>query len=153
MRIETTRFGALEVAEEDVVEFSDGLFGFKDIGRYVVIDHRKDSPFKWLQAVDRPDLAFIVMNPHEFCSEYDFTVPEADSRALQAGDGTGLVVLVIVGIPEDPAEMTANLKGPILINPEKRTGRQIILPGDRYSARFRIIDEIRRMRGGTRGAE
>ena len=123
MRIETTRFGSLEVAEENVVEFSDGLFGFKDVERYVLIDHREDSPFKWLQAVDRPDLAFIVMNPHEFCSGYDFTIPEEDSRALQAGAGRELVVLVIVGIPEDPAEMTANLKGPILINPENRTGR------------------------------
>ncbi|MCK4546804.1 MAG: flagellar assembly protein FliW [Candidatus Eisenbacteria sp.] len=153
MKIDTTRFGVLEVPEEEVVEFSRGLFGFEDIDRYVLLDHRPGSPFRWLQAVGRPDLAFVVMDPREFCSHYDFDIPEEDGLVLKSSDGEGLQVLVVVGIPDDPVEMTANLKGPILINAVRRIGRQIVLPGDQYSPRFRIVDGIRMAKDRTAVSE
>lgn len=143
MKVETSRFGDLEVAQEDSIDFPKGLFGFEDVNRYVLLDHREGSPFKWLQAIGRPELAFVVMDPFLIRPGYRFDLSEEDSAALQHSRGVRLLVLVIVGIPEDPEEMTANLKGPVLINCDKGLGRQVILAGDEYPARLAIIDAIR----------
>jgi flagellar assembly factor FliW len=147
MILETTRFGTLDIADKAVIHFTRGLYGFEQITQYVLINHREGSPFQWLQAVGRPDLAFVVMDPRRFCDDYAFTVPPEDSLALRSSSEADLRVLVIVGIPDDPAEMTANLKGPIVINTRNQIGRQILLPGDQYSPRFRIVDNLRKRTG------
>jgi flagellar assembly factor FliW len=150
MRLETTRFGTIDVAEEEVIRFSRGLYGFEEIDRYVLIDHREGSPFHWLQAVGRPDLAFVVMSPYRFCGDYEFTIPLEDSLALRCSSPADLLVLVVVGIPDDPAEMTANLKGPVVINTRDQVGRQVLLSGDQYSPRFRIVDNLRKRTSARR---
>ncbi len=146
MEVETTRFGTLEVSEDRVIEFSQGLFGFEDVDRYVLFGHREGSPFRWLQAIDRPGLAFVVMEPFVFSPDYRFTLLHGDREALGCSPTTRLEVFVVVGIPEDPVEMTANLKGPILINFESGRGRQVLLEDEEYSPRFRIVDAIMRRR-------
>jgi len=143
MRIETTRFGPLEVAAEDVIEFPRGLFGFEEVDHFVLVERPEGSILKWLQAVGRPDLAFVVLDPSVFPGDYQFELSGEDRAALGCTRQNELMVWVIVGIPEDPREMTANLKGPILINPGRRLGRQILLEGDGHSPRYRIVDAIR----------
>ncbi len=144
MQVRTTRFGTLEIAEEQVLEFSRGLFGFEDVDRFFLFEHPEGSPFRWLQAVDRPDLAFIVMDPSRFTPDYRLDLPVEDRAALGCTPTTATDIWVIVGIPDNPEEMTANLKGPIVINPEQRRGRQVLLENPEYSPRFRIIDAIAR---------
>ena len=63
MQIETTRFGTIDVAEEQLFHFPMGLLGFSSQKRYVVLDHAPDSPLKWLQSVDDGSLAFIITDP------------------------------------------------------------------------------------------
>jgi len=58
VKIRTTRFGEIEVEDEAVISVPGGLIGFSDQERYVIIEHKPESPFFWFQAVDRPDLAF-----------------------------------------------------------------------------------------------
>jgi flagellar assembly factor FliW len=153
MEIETTRFGTLEIADEDLLRFPDGLFGFGEVDRYVLLNHRGGSHFKWLQAVGRPDLAFVVIDPFLFYPDYHFDLPVEDCLALEySGSGT-LVVLAIVGIPDDPRQMTANLKGPIVVHCEKRLGRQVILSEEEYSPRYPILEAIQRRRSETPSAE
>ncbi len=142
MKIRTTRFGTLDVDDDSLITFSRGLFGFEEVDRYVLLDHREGSPFKWLQAAGRPELAFVLIEPSVFSPDYAFELPREDLDVLGCFGEMSPTVFVIVGIPEDPAEMTANLKGPVLIHFETGRGRQILLEDERYPARFRIVGAI-----------
>ena len=63
LKVKTTRFGDIEVKEDDVVKLPAGLIGFPELKRYVLLDHDKDSPFKWLQSLDDGAIAFVLINP------------------------------------------------------------------------------------------
>ena len=145
MKFDTTRFGTLEAEESSLIEFDRGLFGYEEIDRSVLVDPQRDTPLKWLQAVSKPDLAFVVIDPFLFCPAYHVELSNGDRTVLDPGRDADLVVLAIVGIPENPHDMTANLKGPIVVNPVSRVGRQVILESDRWSPRVRILDAIRRL--------
>jgi len=139
MKVATTRFGELECAASDVLELPRGLFGFEDERRYLFVERDDATPFMWLQSLDRPALAFVVVDPRVVLPDYSPTISERDIAALGAKPIAKLEMVVIVGIPDDEHNMTANLKGPIVFDPRTRRGRQVIVAEDGYSARFRIM--------------
>lgn len=143
MRIETTRFGMVEIAAEDVLEFERGPFGFEDVHRWVLLRHAQGSPLRLLQAVDRPEVSFAVLEPFLICPDYTVELSKHEAAAVGWWNDTNVLVFVIVGVTADPNEMTANMKGPILIDPESRRGMQIVLPGDRWSSRLRVMEALR----------
>lgn len=142
MQVQTSRYGAVDVSEEDVLEFDRGLFGFEHVRRWVLLEHGPRSPLRLLHAVEWPDLVFVVVEPFLICPEYELDLNAEDAAAVHWWDDAGVLVLVTVGIPDDPGEMTANLKGPILVNPKRRRGLQVVLPGDRWSPRHRLLDAV-----------
>jgi flagellar assembly factor FliW len=142
MKIATTRFGAVEVAEHEVLEFERGLFGFEDVHRFVLLDRAERSPIKLLQAVDRPELTFAVMEPFLICPDYDLSLSEAEAAHIGWWQEPEILVFVVLGMSDPPSEMTANLKGPIVVNGRLRRGLQIVMPGDRYPARYRVFDGL-----------
>jgi flagellar assembly factor FliW len=139
MKVTTTRFGVVEVAPDAVLEFAHGLFGYEEVHRFVVLGHAEKSPIKLLQAVDRPEVAFAVMEPFLICPDYDLTLSESEAAHIGWWTDPGILVYVILGMSDPPSQMTANLKGPVLINSRARRGMQVVMPGDRYSARYRIF--------------
>ncbi len=147
MQVQTERYGVVEVSEADVLEFERGLFGFEHEHRYVLLEHGPKSPLRLLQSLQDPSLAFVVIEPFLICPDYTVEISEADAAAVHWWEDSGVMVLVTVGIPDDPGEMTANLKGPILVNPKRRRGVQIVLPGDRWPARYRVLDALQARRG------
>ena len=151
IKIKTRPYGEIEISEAQVIEFPDGIPGFDFVKKFALLDTKeKNSPFKWLQAVDEPELAFIIISPYAFFSEYRLDIPRSDFEAVDAGVPDDLLIFCIVTIPADPSEMTANLQGPVIINPSKKIGRQAISLNDDYSVRYRIVDELKK-KAGSRG--
>ncbi len=149
IKIKTRRFGEIEIKEQQVIDFPDGVLGFDYVKKFVLLDTQdENSPLKWLQAFDEPELAFIIIRPVDFMREYELAVSMNDIEAVGAKDADVLLVFAIVTIPSNPSEMTANLQGPIIINPEKKLGRQAISLSDRYTVRHRILDEIKKAAEG-----
>jgi len=145
VKVLTKPFGEIEVDEEQIIDFPDGILGFDFIKKFVLLDTEdKESPFKWMQAYEEKDLAFVIIRPIDFMESYDLVISQSDYEAVKAESPEELVVFAIVTIPENPADMTANLQGPIIINPSKRLGRQAISMSDRYKVRHKILDEIKR---------
>lgn len=143
MIIQTTRFGEIEVQEEMMITFPDGILGFMDSKKYVLIDHGQDSPVRWLQAISDPDLAFVVMDPFLFKPDYNASVPPEEVAPLGAQDIRHLLLLTIITIPSgQPEQMTANLKGPIVINLENRLAKQVVLYDSVYSTRFPVYENL-----------
>lgn len=140
MKINTTRFGEIDVDESTFFNFSDGLLGFPDIHQYVILDV-EDSPFKWMQAVEKPEVAFVICDPMIFMPDYQVQVTRHDQNLLKLKDLSEGVVAVIIRIPEDPQKMTANMLGPIVFNPVSRLAKQIVLVDPNYSTKMRIFKD------------
>lgn len=143
MQVKSTRFGQLEVPENSVLNFPDGLLGFEHCKRYVILEHDPATPFRWLQGIDDPDLAFVIVNPAEFAAEYAVELGRDDVLKLGLKDASEAAVYVLVVIPEDPSAMTANLQGPLVMNAERRVGRQVVLADGRYRTRHAILAELK----------
>ena len=142
--IKTKPFGEIEVRDEQIIEFIEGILGFDAVKKFAVLDDDK-SPFLWLQAFDEPDLAFVMISPLEFLDEYSLVISQQDIDDVGASSPEELAVYAIVTIPSDnPSSMTANLQGPVIINPATRKGKQAISLSDKYRVRHSILEEMKK---------
>lgn len=139
MRIKTSRFGEIEIDEARVIRFTEGLIGFPDDKEFIIMEHRSDSPFMWLQSVSKPDLAFVIMNPFQVFPEYLKDLSQEEENALKPDDNETVMIVAIVTIPNGkPEESTLNLMGPVVIDPVTNKGKQVILANSGYSHRHPI---------------
>jgi len=140
LKIPTCRFGTIEIAEDQVIQVPAGLIGFPSQKRYVILEHKKGSPFVWFQALDEEDLAFLLLDPLLCKPDYEFLIGPEDRKALELPDSCeGMQTLVVVNVTSDgPLEITANLLGPVVMNVKKRLAKQIVLYQSPYSTRFPI---------------
>ncbi len=141
MQIETPRFGEIEVPEDRILEFPEGLVGFPGLSRFLVIDDESSAPFQWLQSLDEPDLAYVAVEPKWLLPDYQVDLPPAVDAQLAIAQPDEMSVLVLVTIPEDPRQMTANLKGPLVFNAASRKGAQLVLDDESLSPQYRIISD------------
>ncbi len=119
-----------------------GMLGFREEKRYVILQHREDSPFFWYQSVDDPALAFVITSP--FLFKPDYSVPLEDTVEqmswIEDKDKGTLELYVVVNIPKSsPDDMTANLIGPILINNRTRQAVQMVIMDSPYSHKFSLV--------------
>ncbi|HEY9062162.1 MAG TPA: flagellar assembly protein FliW [Pseudobacteroides sp.] len=148
MLLNTKHFGQLEVDEKGIIDFPEGLPGFEDAKRFVLIANSgEDSIFQWLQSIDNLDLAFVVIDPKIIKDDYIVDVPEEEVEELQIDESSETIVLCIVVVPEDLAKMTANLKAPVIINNTSKKGKQVVLDNNDYEIKHYIMQELRQ-RGG-----
>lgn len=141
MKVQTSRFGEIELPDETVIRFPEGVVGFEDAKNWVMFDCGDEGLFKWLQSCDRPDVAFVICDASVILPQYQIMIGEKERALLDLDDLSDGVVCLILTIPDDPREATANLLGPIVMNSEKRLGMQIVLVNPEYSTRFRIFAE------------
>ena len=126
MKLNTSRFGEIEVNEEEIITFSDGLFGFEDIKKYIIFQMEDDNPLMWMQSIEEGSLAFILIRPFEFNPNYSLQLSDNDVEELGLTSPDDSDIFGIVVVPEDPSKMTANLQGPVVINRVLKKGKQVI---------------------------
>ncbi len=131
MKINTTRFGEIDIEEDKIISFPLGIPGFPHLKRYILLDYK--DPIKWLHAVEDPEVAFIVTEPFSFFHDYSLTVEDDVEEFLEIKDAGDTVVFVILNVSENA--LNANLKAPLIVNIAKLKAVQIILEDDRYSFR------------------
>ena len=128
MKCTSTRFGSFEVRSERLITFPSGVLGFPEQHRYVMLDHDAEAPIKWLQSVEEPELAFVILDPLTFHSDYHVEVSADALVEIKAQVGEELAIAVILTIPsDDPGRITANLRGPLLISHKTKLGKQLVL--------------------------
>lgn len=101
MIINTSRFGDVEIEEEKIIKMPEGILGFSDQKRFFMMN-RKDTPFKWLQSLDDPNLAFVILNPLVFEPNYHINIPKSEVAFLDILDEKDALIMVIISIPKDP---------------------------------------------------
>jgi flagellar assembly factor FliW len=132
--IKTTRFGEMEVDESRAIHFTDGLPGFHNKRDFIILEHKPGSPFLWLQSMDTPDLAFVMINPFMMKSDYLQDLPPEEEALLKNKNDDEIIVFSLVTIPRGEVEKaTVNLMGPIVVESKSRNAKQVILANSGYS--------------------
>ena len=127
----TSRFGTIPVNEKNTITFPEGVLGFPDARRYILLETAENGVFFWLQSLDVPTLAFVVIDPELLVNDYrkSFTLSERDREFFAPSTLSDLSAMAIVtfsgGADED---VTANLQGPLLVSEQGRRGRQVVIP-------------------------
>jgi flagellar assembly factor FliW len=120
---QSIRFGTVEIAAEDVIEFPFGLIGLGGL-RYALIDRNPGTGFLWLHAVDDPALALPVVSPHQFFPEFALEIAPEDRERTGIEDAASAMLYVTVRATPNPLDITANLRAPLVI--EEGRGYQVL---------------------------
>ncbi len=152
MKINTTRFGPIAIGEDRIIRMPFGMLGFPNGKRYVILQHRGDSPFFWYQSVDDPALAFVITSPFLFVPDYSVRLEGTiGEMSWSEENGVGMLELyVVVNIPRgSPDKMTANLIGPIVVNNKTHEALQMVIADSPYSHKFPLIGNKQDHSGST----
>ncbi len=140
MKIQTTRFGEIDIEAERIFKFVLPIIGFDELNDFVIVDINKDSFFKWLQSVEDPALAFPVVSVFSMNVDYSVDIPDNVVELLKIKSVENLLVMNIASIPQnDPQGTTLNLLAPIIFNIEEQLAGQVILSGSGYDISFPLF--------------
>jgi flagellar assembly factor FliW len=135
VNIVTTRFGLIQAPESELIRFPDGLVGFRSLTQFVQLPDPEVAGLSWLQSVTAPELAFALVAPPLAVSDYRIELRPGDCTALELTDERDALVYVILNRGEGGG-LTVNLQGPLVLNPVRRLGRQLVLTSSRYAVRY-----------------
>lgn len=141
MKLDTTRFGSIDVDPATIIHFPLGLLGFERYQRYILIDSDQAEPMRYLQCVDDGALALLVVEPALFFPDYDPKLSADDRDILQLGPGEEALLACVVVVPEVVSQMTINLMAPLALNGDKRLGKQLVLHDSQYTTRHRLLPD------------
>lgn len=142
MTVHTSRFGAVSITTEDVIHFPEGLLGFNELRRFVLLDDPTDEIFAWLQSCEDPNIAFPLLEPELFTANYKVQLTKHDLESMGLNSHDGVRCFSIITIPADPTQMTANLKAPVVIHVSTRKARQVVLQDNSLAIREPIFTRL-----------
>ena len=134
--LNNSQFGRVFIEENKIITFPQGIIGFEDLKRYAILVFEEYQPFQFLISVEDPEISFPVMSPILVNESYSPNISKDEVSLIGDFKDEDLIMYVIVSIKGDITGVTANLKGPIIINQVERLGQQIILESEEY-----LLDE------------
>lgn len=132
VRLESVLLGPLEIRADTVITFPMGLPGFTSMRKFALVDTPRDE-LVWLQSVDDPELAFLLADPFTVVPGFEVDIPAPDLAAMCASGGSETLLVLVVVQLEGGVPIAANLRSPMIIDRERRQGRQVVLPDSDYS--------------------
>ena len=147
MRVQTKPYGPIDIDERQKLHFTYGILGFENLKSYVLLD-AVQQPFYWLQSLDVVEIAFVLIDPRIFQPEYTLEINQEEMEEIGLTGDENLLFFSIVTIPDDPMDMTANLRGPIIINKANKMARQSITTNPRWQVRHPILKELALVKQG-----
>ena len=143
VKVKTKRFGELQINKEDILNFSEGILGFENLNKFIVVDPGDSTLILWLQSVDDESIAFPIIEPKIFKPDYTAKLLPADMRSVDLVELSDARIFCILTIPSNIKEMSANLKAPIVINNTNNKSRQIVLQDSKLSVKFEMYKELK----------
>ena len=141
-KINTLRFGELEIEEKDVIRFAGGIPAFEDEHEFVVLPYEEGTPYMFLQSMTTPELAFLMTDPFVFFPDYSFELDDENMEKLAINSMDDVLVCTLISVPRSGvADMTTNLLAPVVINRHTMQARQIVLEKTQYTTKHRLFPE------------
>jgi len=151
MRLNTRLFGEIEVAEEKIITFPNGIIGFPDMTKFTLIydeEQGTGAGIQWLQSLDEPVFAMPVMDPLTIKADYNPEIEDELLKHIGNVENDNLIVFVTITVPADITKMSVNLQGPIIINVDERKACQVIVDGELYPVKYPIYDILQARKAG-----
>ncbi|NLL00211.1 MAG: flagellar assembly protein FliW [Clostridiales bacterium] len=154
MLVKTKHFGEIDLDEDKIITFNEGILGFADYKRYAIIYDNESGErpdITWLQNIDEPALAIPVVSP--FLIKPDFNPTVEDELLASLGEITpeNLVVLVSVTVPSDVSKISANLRAPFVINADQKKGCQVIVDDADYEVKYYFYEQLQAIKAEKGG--
>ena len=141
-KINTMRFGEIEVEDEKVVHFKKGIPAFEDEHEFVIIPYDEESPYYFMQSLKSPELAFLITTPFIFFPEYQIEVDDDTMTELDIKNSEDVLLYSIITIPNGSIRyMTANLLAPLVLNTENMQAKQLVMEKTRYTTKHRLFPD------------
>lgn len=140
MLINSHRFGSLEIPDNKIISMARPVLGFEKLGQFCLIEREEFWPFLWMQSVDDPAVAFIVVNPVLFKNDYRIEINPNEISELEATAAELIETYVIANVSDDWKLMTINLQGPILINTSNNKAKQLVLMNSEYKVQQTVFE-------------
>lgn len=138
--LDRSRLGTIQVPEDRIIFFRQGLLGFAEFHRYALMAPPDTAPFFLLQCLEHPELALLLAEPSRLGARFKEGRFHPSLKELEAQAPKELQVFVTLTIPPGrPAETTANLVSPLLINPGPRLGKQVVLESPDFSLKHPLL--------------
>jgi flagellar assembly factor FliW len=139
MIVNTQSFGELDIDPKDVYEFANGIPGFEENQRYIIVQPDPEMQFCYIQSIEVNNLAFLVCNPFLFYADYDFQLSDAFQQELNIENEADVAVWSVVTIDRHNNEVSLNLLAPIVVNIRDKRGKQIILHDSDYQTKHKLV--------------
>lgn len=152
MHIDSRIFGEIDINDDKIIRFEEGVIGFKEYHNYALIydeEKRKDPKggIMWLQCMDEPDLAFPVADPLHIYPGYNPVVEDEWLAPIgEFDDVDDIFLLSILTVPSDITKVTANLKAPLIINTVTKKACQTIVNNEEYEIKYNIYDYVQSLK-------
>jgi flagellar assembly factor FliW len=144
VKINTTRFGELEVEKKDVITFDEGILGFENLKEFFVVDPGDQTLILWLQSAEDGATAFPIIEPKIFKPDFAVNLLPAELNSLKLENLSNASVYTILTIPQDVTTMSANLKAPVIINNKTKKARQIVLQDSKLEVKYEMYAELKK---------
>ena len=137
--VESPSLGCVTFKERDVILFPNGLIGFEEYTNFTLVVQPELAPFKWLLNIEEPSLCFPVVDPFFIMEEYNPLPPVEEIKSIGLNDIKDAQLYAIVNVGQEAIQVSANLRGPLVINEQRRLGKQIVLVDSNYLLKYPII--------------
>lgn len=150
MRVETKKFGMIELDDDKLIHFTGGIIGFPDLKDFALIfdNEKEDGPIRWLQSMQEPGFAMPVIDPLFVKEDYNPSVEEELLKDIALENDEDIFVLATLTVPKEIEKMSVNLKAPFVINTRNRKACQIIVEDDSCEVRFPVYEIFKGKKAG-----
>ena len=141
-KVNTVRFGEIEVEEEKIVHFKEGIPAFEDEHEFLIIPYDEESPYYFMQSLKTPELAFLITTPFIFFPDYMIEIDDDTIEELSIKNQEDVMLYSLITIPNGSVRyMTANLLAPVVINTDNMQAKQIVMEKTRYTTKHRLFPD------------
>ncbi len=149
MRVQTKFFGEVELDDNKILEFPNGIIGFEDFKKFAIIydvEDDRETKISWLQSLEEPVLALPIVDPLAIVPDYAPMIEDELLKPLGNPADEDLLFLLVMTVPSDMKKVTANMKAPIIINTKTCTGVQLIVDNADYPVKYNVYDAVQKMK-------
>lgn len=143
MQIDSAAFGPIAVNTDSLFKFIEGPIGLDTYKTFFIHDPKDGTPIKWLHNLDNESLCFPIISPHECIPHYEPKFSKFELENIGGNDpNVELETYLILTIPRDINDMTANAKAPVIVNMRDQVAKQVILSHSRYDVCEKVFTQL-----------
>ena len=138
MKVKSLRFGTVDLPDDRVVRFVRPMVGFDGLDAYALIEDPETQPVLWLQALGEPDVLFPVVDLARITDNYAVDLDEDAAEALGLERAEDSRLLGILTLSPNPADISVNLRAPVVWNTRAGTALQLVLQDSEMPVRYPV---------------